>query len=1242
MQISDGRLRLSASDVANFLACRHLTRLDLLKARHQLQPPETFDLGFEELVRRGIAHEQQILDEFSKDGLQITGISSAPGAEAEAASATLDAMRSGAEIIYQGVLLHQPAQTPPAGDEHARDEHAIDRPALLGRPDFLIRADLLPAPDGEPRPAAVHYEVVDAKLARSAKARAVAQTAFYSHLLAGVQGVSPRWMHLALGNGERKPFKVDDYAAYERQARRSLTAFIAGDPGENPPTDPYPDPVEHCAICRWSGLCAARRRSDDDLSLIAGITKGQRKALKAAGVSTRRGFAALGELPAVSRAGGESLQRARLQARLQIASEDDGAIRYEILDPERNDLGELIPNRGLLALPEPTPGDLFFDIEGARYYSEDGQEFGLQYLFGVVDTAETDEAGLPRYTQIWSCDRQRDSFGRRGEKRAFEELIDFITDRRKRNPRLHVYHYNHYEPTSVDHLTELHETRAEAVGRLMGRYATREDEVDDLFRLGVFVDLYRVVRQGLRAGVESYSIKRLEPLCGYARLMDLREATRNLIAFEAALEDGDRAATDTDGEQRVIAAYNEDDCRATLALRDWLEERRAELPGRLGEDLPRPAVAAETDTQEDPEVTRIRAALLTGIPVDPAERTDEHRAKALLADLLDWHRREAKPAWWRYFYLCTLSGDDLAGEPDALGGLTGGEIVGEEKQSVIREFGFPPQEHRFSGNDRGVDPVTGKTWTICDLDDERGTIRLKVGKSNPNPLPAALIPEPPPGTRELRERLRDLGERVVREGVSGADAATALLQRLPPAVGLPPAAGTAAPAHAAPADAAPPASAAPPAVGAPAPAAGAVPARSLRREEESAGDAAVRLAVALQASYLPIQGPPGTGKTYNGARQILALIRAGRPVGITAPSHAVIHNFISMVRQQAADCGMTVRIGQRADKDNPHLHRDAQGMSNEALARALRDGELDVAAGTVWLWSRPEMAGGVDTLFVDEAGQLSLANVLAVAGAARNLILLGDPQQLAQPSQAAHPPGAGVSPLEHILSGRATMPAEAGLLLDTTWRMHPRLRDFTSQVFYDGQLTGVDGLERQQILGEVTPGDMSPGGAGLRVIAVPHEDNANASAEEAGRVAALVLGLLGRQWRDRHGHEQPIGPGEILVVTPYNAHIREIEDALRMAGEAGAAAVRVGTVDKFQGQEAPVAIYSMATSSADEAPRGLEFLYDLHRLNVATSRAKAMAVIVASPGLLRVACRTPRQMYLANALCRAWEAGEGP
>ena len=488
-------------------------------------------------------------------------------------------------------------------------------------------------------------------------------------------------------------------------------------------------------------------------------------------------------------------------------------------------------------------GDLFFDIEGARYYSEDSKEFGLQYLFGVVDTADLDSSGRPRYTAFWAFDRE-------GEKRAFEELIDFITSRRARCPGLHVYHYNHYEPTSVDHLTELHGTRQEAVGALMGRFGTREDEVDGLFRLGVFVDLYRVVRQGVQAGVESYSIKRLEPLCGYRRQVDLREATASLIAFEAALEDG--TAAGEAGRQTVVAGYNEDDCRATLALRDWLEERRLDLAERTGEQLPRPFIDEPARAPEDPGVTRIRSALLDGIPASADERTDEQRARVLLADLVEWHRREDKPAWWRYFSVRELSPAELIGEPDALGGLTGGQIVDYVHRSVVRRFSFPPQEHRFSCGQTAYDVETGRGWAVWAVDDANGTIELKIGNGYDGSLPAGLVEGGPIGTRELRERLRDLGDRVVREGVGGGSAATELLLRRPPSAAGPLLAGG-----------------------------------------ETIAGAAIRLAVSLRRSYLPLQGPPGTGKTYTAAEQILALVAQGRTAGITGPSHAVIHQLIA-------------------------------------------------------------------------------------------------------------------------------------------------------------------------------------------------------------------------------------------------------------------------------------------------------------------------------------------------------------
>ena len=421
----------------------------------------------------------------------------------------------------------------------------------------------------------------------------------------------------------------------------------------------------------------------------------------------------------------------------------------------------------------------------------------------------------------------------------------------------------------------------------------------------------------------------------------------------------------------------------------------------------------------------------------------------------------------------TLSPAELIGEPDALGGLTGGEIVDQVNRSVVRRFSFPPQEHRFSAGDTAHDAETNKGWPVWAVDDAAGTIDLKIGNTYDGPLPAALVEGGPIGTAQLRERLRDLGDRVVREGADGGDAATALLLRRPPVGG------------------------------------GAAAGRRARRQpgRRSGWPSSLRRFV-----------PAAAGAA--GHREDLHRRRAD-PRARRAGPHGRHHRAVARghlpadrhrVRGTRARGASRLRIGQRADRDNPFLHDSATGMTPERLERALRDGELDVAAGTAWLWARGGLAGSVDTLFVDEAGQMSLANVLAVAGAARNLVLLGDPQQLAQPSQATHPPGAGASALGHILGERATMPEGAGLLLDQTYRMHPDLCRYTSEVFYDGKLHGADGLGRQEILGA---GPFS--GSGLRVVEVPHEGNTNASPEEASEVARLAETLAGCSWRDRDG-----------------------------------------------------------------------------------------------------------------------------
>jgi hypothetical protein len=378
-------------------------------------------------------------------------------------------------------------------------------------------------------------------------------------------------------------------------------------------------------------------------------------------------------------------------------------------------------------------------------------------------------------------------------------------------------------------------------------------------------------------------------------------------------------------------------------------------------------------------------------------------------------------------------------------------------------------------------------------------------------------------------------------------------------------------------------------------------------------EAAKALVAGLTGRHLVIQGPPGSGKTYAGARLIAHLIGLGRRVGVTSTSHKAIHNLLVEVEKTSL-AFRGLKKGDSYESASVTTSKDQSDFSDP-------DDDVLLLAGTSWLFSREDMAGVVDTLFVDEAGQVSLADALALATCARNIVLLGDPQQLGQVSQGIHPEGADASVLEHLLGEEDTVPPDRGLFLSRSWRMHPDVCRFISETSYEGRLHAVPACARQRIA--------SPGlaGTGLRWLPVEHEGNRGSSIEEAERIAAELELLVGGTFSDRDGRERRLGWDDVLVVTPYNAQVRCL--AARLGPRA-----RVGTVDKFQGQEAPVVFFSMATSSGEDLPRNLEFLFSRNRLNVAISRAQSLAVLVASPKLLEIRCRTIEQMRMVNALCR--------
>jgi predicted RecB family nuclease len=1174
MHLDDKKLHFRATDLSTYSACQHATLLDRAVAGGSLDRPHRNDPAIQLLAERGVQHENRY-----RELLQVRHAEAAfrvPGAIPktteqwqEATDRTRDAMSAGHRVIYQAPLAI-------AG--------------WHGLADFLVR---VPHSPGEAKSVLgdYHYEVVDTKLAQEARGSAILQLCVYSEIVSRLQGRAPEYLLVASPAGatafgeslepKEHKFRTSDFLAYFRLIRQRLEGFA-----ESQPIDAtYPEPVEHCGICAWWSRCDGRRRDDDHLSLVAGMGRAHRKLLDQAGVSTLEALGRL-RLPMAERPRKlppDSLVRLQHQARLQLEARG-GQPRYEMLTVE--------PGRGLARLPPPSAGDVFFDMEADRY-AVDG---AFHYLMGWV---EVNAGDAPTYRGLWSNNR-------RDEQMNFERFVDAVTERRQRHPDMHIYHFAAFEKTSL--------------GEMAGRYVSRDDAVNDLLRNEVLIDLLPIVKQGLRAGIESYSIKELERFYDYERQTDLRAASQARRLFELNRETGH--VDEMPEVVPTVESYNREDCESTLYLQRWLEERRGALIAE-GNVIARPEPTSqgpnELATKWILRVMAIRERLLQGLPPDPEPRTPEERARQLLADVVDWHRRDAKPAWREYFRVHGLSEEELIEESIPIGGLGSevckGRIQEPRSRSDRFEYAFPVQEYGINVGDAVECPVTDQVLgTVIDIDRDAHVVAVKRTNTLERPPRAMAKRNNDPDVKVLQSALAevaealapDFGTEEAQRAAVSIPAARDLLLRNAPRLER-----------------------------------GVV----LQMAGESAGDAMKRIGPHLCRTLLAVQGPPGAGKTYAGSRMIVELVRAGKKVGITATGHTVISNLLEAVHEavtEARDAGAPVSLFsiQKPKTDgSPFEHpHNAKGKDAAQIASSLASGAVQVAAGTQWLWCDEKLRNSVDVLVVDEAGQFSLANALAVSVAAESLVLLGDPQQLSQPSAGSHPLGAEVSALEHVLDGEATIPKGKGVFMERTWRLPPAIADFTSEYFYGGRLQAHPDC-RQQVVH--LPGAHRFSGAGLFFEPIEHQGNVNSSSEEAERIAQIVAEVLvpGATWTNRKGTTQSLTLDDVLIVAPYNAQVQLIAERLTDVGYPGA---RVGTVDKFQGREAPVVLYSMATSNPEDAPRGFDFLFSLNRLNVATSRSQAIVVLVASPRLLEAQCNTPKQMRLVNAFCGAvGAAGRG-
>jgi uncharacterized protein len=987
-----------------------------------------------------------------------------------------------------------------------------------------------------------YYEVMDTKLAKETRAGAILQISLYSEMLEQLQGCKPKYMHIKNPTGEHH-YRLDDFAAYYRLMKKNLLQAI------HQPHETYPDPVPHCDICKWWHVCNKRRRDDDHLSFIAGMGNTQIKEVKKWGIVTLESMAHLA-LPLAykpERGSAQTFEKLSHQARLQDQWRKINRPVFEIL-PLEKDLG-------FYKLPEPSEHDIFFDFEGDPYVGDTG----IEYLFGWHYRDE--------YYDLWAHNDAQ-------ELHALEKFMNTVMDIWKQDEKMHIYHFGAYEQS--------------ALKRLVGKYATREDDLDRLLRAGVFVNLHPITRHSVMAGIESYSLKDLEKLHGYLRIRDLRLVAQNKVWYEGLLESG--YIDDIDEETRaVIRDYNKDDCISTKYLRDWLEKLRQQLIDEK-KDIPRPVNEdddpSENITAHQQRIRPLFDELTNGVSFDKEKRDPEQQAKWLLANMLDWYRREKKSFWWEYYRLSELADEDLLEEDDALAGLVYTGRQEQEKKSIVHSYSFPPQEFTLKeGNS-----VSYKTETIGEIysiDLAGRVIGIKKRKKSIDIHPTNIICSDEIKDTKKEEAIIRLAEFVLKNGITATGGYQAGRELLLRSIKLP---------------------------------------IDPSQTNDHANPAILQV-TNLENDVLPIQGPPGTGKSHTAAEMIISLIRAGKKIGVTALSHKVINALLEKVIKAAAKEKLTVRIIQKVNElTGKEVPNWVKTDDNPSVIEAMQ--HVHIVAGTSFMWARQEFFESVDFLFVDEAGQLSLIDTLALSHAGKNLVLMGDPQQLKQPQKGSHPEGTEVSALEHILQQQKTITADQGLFLETTWRMHPAINDYISELFYDNRLHTKPETANQRLEG--SPVYKEPG---LYVELVKHEGNQNSSQEEVERIVSIVNNLLngGVFWIDCDKQTHELTSDHIKIIAPYNAQVELLQDALPGIRDG------IGTVDKFQGQESPVIIFSMATSTPEDAPRGMEFLYSLNRFNVAVSRARAIFILVASPSLFEPTCKSTHQMQLANSLCRLRE-----
>ena len=1001
---------------------------------------------------------------------------------------------------------------------------ALSNDQFFGKPDFLIKTD------GSSQFGDYQYKVLDAKLAKHLKPEYIIQLCCYSELLEHTQGNIFEFAQIYLGDNSYEDIKINDFYVFYQKIKEGFIADMESVVSE------LPSPDHFTQWGAFSEYAESYFQEHDHLIQLPDIKQSQIKKLHQAKIMTINDLldTSIGQVSGMDQ---HVFKRLRNQAEMHVKSLNAGSIQYKVLDDCEKGLG-------LYSLPPKSSLDIYFDIESNPFH----KDMPLHYLWGAA------YEGAEKDFKAWWAHSDEEM------KIVFEDFIDWVYQKRQTDPSMHVYHYGQFEIT--------------AIRTLMGLFGTREYEVDFLLRNDVFVDLLRVVKQSLCIGTAGYGLKKIEPLYMPERKEELASGGDSIVVYEAWAASPGKTSTHEDSALlKEIWEYNRVDCISLIDLVDWLRDiQRSSSHEFIGMFETEPA---EEVTSFQEEIMHIQAnqALIDAKP-----------HLKMLTNLCLFHKREAKPVWWRLFDRIEKTDADLVDDLDCLGEL----IATGNTEKIARSTGFEysfdaAQESKVNKGDKGLKAKQNIDLNISihDIDPDEGLIILKsTAKELPSLL--SLIPCSVISPKPISLRIEEIMNAYLKDGELHTCVEHFLLRQRP----------------------------------------------SFKNEygddisqwKDSTLESLMLAVSELNESYLCIQGPPGTGKTYSGARVINALVNKGKRIGVASNSHKAVNNMLEAIIKNMNEENINELVCKVHNNSNDPLY------DNERIILKKRPDEVpidDVAVtgGTAWTFSNDHFKDQLDYLFIDEAGQVSLANMIGMSASCKNIVLIGDQMQLANPSQGIHPENSGDSCLEYLLHDLPTIPIDKGVLLPNTYRMHSHICNFISSRIYENRITAIESNDKRII--KHASNSSFEKGFGIEYVPVEHSGNEQASIEEVIKIKEITKFLLQSTKINRDGRETEVTKEDILIVTPYNHQVRLLSDNLDST-------FNVGTVDKFQGRQAPIVIISMASSNAMASPRGLSFLFDPNRLNVAISRAQSLAIIVASPELEQPIATNVKDMKLSN------------